>query len=107
MRTNNVKISMEIPVPFNNVDENGVRYADRSFKNACKEAAGQSIEIINDDGTSTVVGVASKVEYVSDEVNGDYILVNGFLYHGGTSEQVSIDKGMVTDVRLTSIGITK
>lgn len=107
MRTRNVKISMEIPVPFDNIDENGVKYSGKSFEEACDEAAGQPIEIINDDGSTTIVGIASEVKYMKDEVNGDYIAVNGMLYHGGTSEQVNIDKGIVTNVKLTSVGITK
>jgi len=106
MRANNVKISMEIPVPFNNTDDNGVMYSDRAFKDACEDAVGQPIEIINNDGSSTVVGVATEIYYVTDEVNGDYIRVNGSLFYGGTSEQVSINKGMVTDVRLNSFGVT-
>ena len=106
MRVNNVKILMEIPVPFNNTDDNGVMYSDMAFKDACGNAVGQPIEIINNDGSSTVVGVATEVCYIADEINGDYIRVNGNLFHGGTSEQVSINKGMVTDVRLTSFGVT-
>jgi hypothetical protein len=107
MRTNNVKISMEISVPINNVDENGVVYLEGSFERACENASGQPIEIINNDGSSTVVGIAQQVKYVKDQENGDYILVDGMIYHGGTSEQVSIDKRMVSDVRLTSFGITQ
>lgn len=106
MRASNVKISMEIPVPFNCADENDVMYSNRSFEEACNEATGKPIEIINSDGSSTVVGVATEVTYIKDDTNGDYIHVTGTLYHGGTSEQVNIDKGVVTDVKLSSIGIT-
>lgn len=107
MRVKNVKISMEIPVPFRKPDENGVRYSTESFEKACENASNLPIVIMNDDGTSTVVGVAGSITYIQDEANGDYMAVNGMLYHGGSSEAVGFTDDVVTSVDLQSFGITK
>lgn len=107
MRVKNVKISMEIPVPFGKPDENGVRYSTESFEKACENASNLPIVIMNDDGTSTVIGVAGKIRYVKDDENGDYMKVNGMLYHGGSSETIGFTNNVITSVDLQSFGITK
>ncbi len=58
MRVDNVKVTMEIPVYFNKPDKNGCVYTKESWEKAVKNAVNIPIEIINDDGTRTVVGVA-------------------------------------------------
>ncbi len=66
MRTENVKITMKIPVHFNEPDKNGYVYTKESWDEAVKNAVNIPIEIINDDGTRTVVGVAQDVKLVKD-----------------------------------------
>lgn len=107
MRVKNVKISFEIPVPFEKPDENGVRYSADSFEKACENASNLPIVIMNDDGTSAVVGVAGKIRYVKDEENGDHMKVDGMLYHGGSSEMIGFTDNIITSVDLQGFGITK
>lgn len=108
MRVRNVKISMEIPIPFGEPDENGVRYSSKSFEEACKNASNLPIVITNDDGNpTTIVGVASEIRYVKDDESGDYMFVNGMLYYGGSIEMVGFTDDIVTSVNLQSFGITK
>ena len=106
MRTENVKVTMEIPVHFNKPDKNGYVYTKESWEEAVKNAVDTPIEIIHDDETRTVVGVAQDVKLIKDGEQ-DIIKVSGMLRYGGTSEEVKYTKDVITNVTLNSIGITK
>ena len=82
-------------------------YIQRSpGEKAIKNAVNVPIEIINDDGTRTVVGIAQDVKLIKDS-NQDIIKVSGILFYGGTSENVEFTKDVITNVTLNGIGITK
>lgn len=106
MRTENIKITMEIPVRFNQPDKNGYVYTKEAWEEAIKNVVNTPIEIIHDDGTRTVVGVAQDVKLVKDE-DQDIIKFFGILRYGGTSEEVKYTKDVITNVTLNGIGITK
>lgn len=106
MRVNNVKVTMDIPVHFNQSDKNGYAYTKESQEEAVKNVVGIPIEIIHDDGTQTVVGVTQDVQLVKDGEE-DIIKVSGMLRYGGTSENVEFTKDVITNVTLNGIGITK
>lgn len=106
MRVDNVKVTMEIPVHFGQPDKNGYAYSKECWKEAVKNAVGIPIEIVHDDDTRTVAGVAQDVRLVKDGED-DIIKVSGMLFYGGTSENVEFTKDMITNVTLNGIGITK
>lgn len=106
MRTENVKVTFEIPCHFDKPDCNGNIYTRESWEKAVKNAVGLPIEIINDNGSSTVVGITQKVELIDDE-NNSYIKAVGLLWHGGTEEAVEFTRDKITSVKLCSVGITK
>lgn len=106
MRVDNVKVTIEIPVHFGQPDKNGYIYTKESWEEAVKNAVDTPIEIIHDDGTRTVVGVAHDVQLVKDG-DQDVIKVSGMLRYGGTSEEVKLTKDIITNVTLNGIGITK
>ena len=106
MRVDNVKVTMDIPVHFNQPDKNGYVYTKESWEEAVKNAVNTPIEIINDDGTRTAVGIAQDVKLVK-EGDMDIIKVSGMLRYGGTSEEVKYTKDIITSVTLNGIGITK
>lgn len=64
------------------------------------------IEIINDDGTRTALGVTQDIKLVKDG-DENIIKVSGILQYGGTSEEVKYTKDVITNVTLNGIGITK
>lgn len=106
MRTENVKVTFEIPCHFDKPDCNGNIYSRRAREEAVKRGVGLPIEIINDDGSSTVIGVTQEIELVDDEENS-YIKTAGLLWYGGTSESVEFTRDKITNVELSSVGITK
>lgn len=106
MRTENIKVTFEIPCHFDKPDKNGNIYTRESWEEAVKRSVGLPIEIINDDGSSTVVGITQEIELIDDEDN-PYIKTVGVLWRGGTSESVKFTRDKITSVELSSVGITK
>ncbi len=87
MQTENVKVTMEIPMHFNKPDKNGHVYIEESWEEAVKNAVNTPIEIINNDGTRTVSGVAQDIKLVRGR-DENIIKVSGMLRYGGTSKEV-------------------
>ena len=88
MRVENVKVTFDIPVHFWQPDKNGYVYTKESWEEAVKKASDipTPIEIINDDGTRTALGVTQDIKLVKD---GDEDIIK------------------ITNVNLNGIGITK
>lgn len=105
MRTENVKISMEFPLHINEPDGNGVTYTKEAWENTVKDAIGLPIEIINNDGTRTCVGIVKEMRVIEENDNCN-LLVSGILRNGGTCEDVDFTDDVVTSISLQSIGIT-
>lgn len=106
MRTENIKLTMKMPLPLNKPDGNGVIYTKEAFIKAFKGAKGEPLEIIHDYGSSDVIGITHSIEYIEDE-NGDYGLVSASLYHGGTCEEVDFRDGFVTGMELSIVDLVK
>lgn len=108
MRVDNVKVRFDIPVHFGQPDKNGYVYSKEAWEEAVKKVADIPIpiEIINDDGTRTALGVTQDIELVKDGDEG-FIKVSRILFYGGTSENVEFTKDVITNVTLNGIGITK
>lgn len=108
MRVDNVRVKFDIPVHFGQSDRNGYIYTKEVWEEAVKKAANipTPIEIINDDGTRTAVGVTQDIKLVKDG-DKNIIEVSGVLFYGGTSENVEFTKEVITNVTLNGIGITR
>lgn len=108
MRVENVKVIFDIPVHFGQPDKNGYVYTKEAWEEVVKKAADipTPIEIINDDGTRTALGVTQDIKLVKDG-DENIIKVSGILQYGGTSEEVKYTKDVITNVTLNGIGITK
>lgn len=107
MRTDNINITIKMPLPVNNPDRNGVMYSKEAFKKAFKDANGRPLEVLLNNGNRTPIGVIQDITYVEDEF-GDYALVNGRIMHGGTCEYIQdLEKvsGVITSMTLVSVGI--
>lgn len=106
MRTENIKITFKISIPVDKPDLNGATYSKESIRNAYKNVKDIPIEIPNNDGGFSTVGVAQEVELIEDE-NGMYITGTGLIWHGGTEESAEMVDGKVTSFHVNGIGISK
>lgn len=107
MRTDNINITMKMPLPINNPDRNGVMYSKEAFKKAFEDVNGRPLEVLLNNGNRIPIGVIQDITYVEDEF-GDYALVNARIMYGGTCEHIQdLEKvsGVITSMTLVSIGI--
>ena len=107
MRTDNINITMKMPLSVNNPDRNGVMYSKEAFKKAFEDVNGRPLEVLLIKGNRTPIGVIQDITYVEDEF-GDYALVNGRIMYGGTCEYIQdLEKvsGVITRMTLASVGI--
>lgn len=107
MRTDNINITMKMPLPVNNPDRNGVMYSKEAFKKAFEDVNGKPLEVLLNNGNRTPIGVIQDITYVEDEF-GDYALVNGIIMYDGTCEYVqNLEKvsSVITSMTLASVGI--
>lgn len=106
MRTNNIKITLDMPVQFNNPDGNGVIYTKEAIQNAMLTGNDSPIEIIDDNGMGQVVGVAENIT-LKDNGDDGLIHIEGHLWHSGTAEEVMIEDNKVTSFSIRGVEITK
>lgn len=104
MRVDNVEITMKIPLPIDKPDRNGVTYSREALMNGFKDCMGLPLMLIKDDGSWVNIGTTRDIQYHTS-VDGDFVMVNAVLWHGGTSEDVKRVHGVVRQMIITNIGI--
>ena len=103
MRTKFIRISLEIPVPIDRPDLNGVIYTEDAIRKACQEAEGLPIVMYTSGNKTKVVGVANNVRYESGN-----ILVDGNIFYGGTEESVLFDDDKkIVSMEIQGFGISE
>lgn len=103
MRAKIIKTSLEIPVPINEPDDNGIIYTEEAIINACKDSNNQPIIMYLPNGESKIIGVANKVRYESGN-----IFVDGTIFYGGTEESVLFnDNKRIISMSISGFGISE
>ncbi|MBU5331723.1 hypothetical protein KQI61_05900 [Anaerocolumna aminovalerica] len=93
---------MKMPVKLNETDENGIVYTEEAIKQSCENANGKPIVTYSEKG-ERIIGVASDVRYEEG-----HILINGYLYAGGTIETVLFDNSkQVISMEIAGFGLCK
>lgn len=114
MRLNNLKMQLSFVIPFGRPDKNGVMYSKEAIEKAIKDFD-DKLSILYHDNDSckdgvvvgNTVGETCSVLW-DDEQQVCEVIVNGILYYGGTECIVNeIKNGVVTDFRITSVGLSR
>lgn len=94
------KITIEIEIRPENPDQNGVRYTENALREMTETAKGKPI-VFKDQP----IGIVDSASY-----DGRFLKINGFMFGGGTSEQVVLsDKTkdtLVTSAKVVSVGFS-
>ena len=104
MRVDNIEITMKIPLPIDKPDGNDVSYSRDALMDGFKDCKGAPLVVVKDDGSQACIGTTRGVQYHTS-ADGDFVMVNAILWHGGTSEDVKMDCGVVYQMNIESIGI--
>lgn len=114
MRTENIKVKLTIPIPFNKPDLNGVVYSEQAVEKAVNNLP-KNIPIIYRDndgnGEEKVIGTTTGNSHIVTydiENRVCKVSIDGEILFGGTECIVnSMEDNVVTDFRITGIGLSK
>ena len=114
MRLENIKASLNITIPFDKPNSNGIIYTKDAVKNAINKFKTE-LPIIYRDNDSVKNGVVigntmkglSSVSW-DDKAKTCKIIIDGVLYFGGTECILNqIHEGIVSDFDIVSVGLSK
>ena len=114
MREENIKVKVTIPIPFGRPDKNGVMYTKEAVSNAVNNL-NKNLPIIYRDNDKEIDGVvvgsttgSSHIATWDFENQVCNVTVDGIVFFGGTECIVNeINDGVITDFRITSIGLSQ
>ena len=114
MRLDNLKVQLTLVIPFGHPDKNGIMYSKEAIEKAISDFDGKLPILYRDNDSckdGVVVGNTIGETYSvlwDDENQVCEVIVNGNLYYGGTECIVNeIRDGVVTDFRITSVGLSR
>ena len=114
MRTENIKVKITIPIPYDKPDKNGNIYTEEAVEKAVSNLH-KNLPIIYRDNESVIDGVViGATTGNSHLVSWDFenqicnLTIDGTIFNGGAEVEVNETKdGKVTDFKIVSIGISK
>lgn len=107
MRCKNIEMTMMIPFPVNEPDENGVIYTKDAVVSAFKDVAGKPI-ITYENDQSVCIGVVTSEAKINETSEVIFAEVSGRIYFGGTEESVELDEDCrVKSMELKGIGFSR
>lgn len=104
MRSENLKVTVRVPIAYGYPDKNGTVYSEEAIKNAIKNFE-QGIPFLSSD-LETCIGSVDSMKLSDDNRE---IIVEANIFAGGTCEIIGDDRngGIVNDFRITSFGLCK
>lgn len=114
MRLENIKASLDITIPFDKPNSNGIIYTKDAVKNAINKFKTELPIIYRDnDSVKNGVVIGNTMEGLSsvswyDKAGTCKIIIDGVFYFGGTECIVNqIHEGTVSDFNIVSVGLSK
>ena len=110
MRTDNIKVTITIPIPYNKPDKNGNIYTEEAVEKAVNSLPKNLPIISTDESEEKVIGATTGDSHI---VTWDFenqvckLTVDGEVFFGGTECTVDIKDGIITDFTITGIGLSK
>lgn len=114
MRTDNIKVTLTIPIPFNKPDLNGLVYSEQAIENVANNLT-KNLPIIYRDKEKNmeekVIGTTTGSSHIvtyDTENQVCNLTMEGEIFFGGTECIVNEMEGnMVKDFRIAGVGLSK
>ena len=110
MRTDNIKVKITIPIPYNKPDKNGNIYTEEAVEKAVNSLHKNLPIIFRDESEEKVIGTTTGDSHIATwdfENQVCKLTVDGEVFFGGTECTVDIKDGIITDFTITGIGLSK
>ena len=112
MRTENIKVTITIPIPYDQPDKNGNIYTEEAVEKAISNLHKNMPIIFRDESERKVIGTTTDNSHIATwdfENQVCNLTVNGEVFFGGTESECTFDrdKGKIVDFEIVGIGLSK
>ena len=110
MRTDNIKVTITIPIPYEQPDKNGDIYTKEAVEKAVNNLHKYLPIIYRGESEEKVIGTTTNDSLIT---TWDYenqvckLTVDGEVFFGGTECIADIDNGKIVDFEIVGIGLSK
>ena len=110
MRTDNIKVTMTIPIPYNKPDKNGDIYTKEAVEKAVNNLHKYLPIVFRDESEEKVIGSTTDDSHIATwdfENQVCNLTVNGEVFFGGAEGIVTTNNGKIVDFEIVGIGLSK
>ena len=110
MRTENIKVTITIPIPYNKPDKNGNTYTEEAVEKAVNNLRKNLPIIFRDKSEEKVIGTTTGDPHIATwdfENQVCNLTVNGEVFFGGAEGIVTANNGKIVDFEILGIGLSK
>ena len=110
MRAENIKITITIPIPYNEPDKNGNIYTKEAVEKAANNLCKNLPIIFRDESEEKVIGATTGDSHIATwdfENQVCKLTVDGEVFFGGTECTVDIDNEKIVNFEIVGIGLSK
>ena len=110
MRTDNIKVTITIQIPYDQPDKNGAIYTKEGVEKAVNNVHKHTPIIFRDEFEEKVIGTTTNDSLITtwdDENQVCKLTVDGEVFFGGTECIADIDKGKIVNFDIVGIGLSK
>ena len=110
MRTNNIKVTMTIPIPYDQPDKNGDIYTKEAVEQEVNNLHKYLPIIFRDKSKEKVIGSTTGDSHIASwdfENQVCKLTVDGEVFFGGTECIADIDNGKIVNFEIVGIGLSK
>ena len=110
MRAENIKVTITIPIPYNEPDKNGNIYTKEAVEKAVNNLHKYLPIIYRGESEEKVIGTITGDSHIATwdfENQVCNLTVDGEVFFGGTECIADIDNGKIVDFEIVGIGLNK
>ena len=110
MRTDNIKVTITIPIPYDQPDKNGNIYTKEAVEKAVNNLHKYLPIIFRDESEGKVIGSTTGDSHIATwdfENQVCNLTVNGEVFFGGVEGIVTANNGKIVDFKIVGIGLSK
>ena len=110
MRTENIKVTITIPIPYDKPDKNGNIYTKEAVAKAVNNLRKNLPIIFRYESEENVIGTTPGDSHLATwdfETQVCKLTVDGEVFFGGTECTVDIDNGKIVNFEIVGIGLSK
>lgn len=110
MRTDNIKVTITIPIPYDQPDKNGNIYTKEAVEKAVNDLHKYTPIIFRGESEEKVIGTITDDSHIATwdfENQVCKLTVDGEIFFGGIEGIVTANNGKIVDFEIIGIGLSK